>query len=156
MKQLAIYNITPFNLRLLMGLWPPFLAAGISIRHVSSDFRELTVQMKMRWFNRNYVGTHFGGSLYAMTDPFYMLMVMRNLGRDYIVWDKSSGIEFIAPGKGTVAARFHLNEDILNQIREKTSNGEKYLPQFEIEVRDEQEELVAKILRTLYVRKKKR
>ena len=73
--------------------WPPLLAAGISVRW-GQDYRSADVKMRLRFWNRNYVGTHYGGSLYSMTDPFYMLMLMENLGRDYIVWDKAAKIRY--------------------------------------------------------------
>lgn len=81
-------------LRFAMNLYPPFLGAGIRVRHIAGDFREVRVRMGLNRLNRNYVGTQFGGSLYAMTDPFFMLMLMENLGRDYVVWDKAANIEF--------------------------------------------------------------
>jgi hypothetical protein len=89
-----------------MSYWPPFFGAGIRIREISDDFTYVRVEMKLRFWNRNYVGTHFGGSLYSMVDPFYMLMLIENLGRDYIVWDKSASIRFLKPGRGRVSAEF--------------------------------------------------
>ena len=88
-------------LRWALNFYPPYLGAGVKVRHISSDFREVRVSMGLTWYNRNYVRTQFGGSLYSMTDPFYMLMLMENLGRDYVVWDKAAHIEFVSPGKGT-------------------------------------------------------
>ena len=73
------------NLRILkfgMNLWPPFLGAGIRVKQIAPDYKEVVVSMKLRWYNRNYVGTHFGGSLAAMTDPFYMLMLINTLGSE--------------------------------------------------------------------------
>jgi len=93
-------------LRWAMNFYPPYLGAGVRIQHIAGDFREVRVKMGLGWYNRNYVGTQFGGSLYSMTDPFFMLMVMENLGSDYIVWDKAASIDFIAPGKGPVYADF--------------------------------------------------
>ena len=69
-------------LRWLLNFYPPYLGAGVKVRYISSDFREVRVSMGLKWYNRNYVRTQFGGSLYSMTDPFYMLMLMENLGRD--------------------------------------------------------------------------
>jgi len=89
-----------------MHLWPPFLGAGIRLRRMSEDFREAEVELRLGRLNRNAVGTQFGGSLFAMTDPFYAIMLMRNLGREYLVWDKAASIEYLAPGRGTVRARF--------------------------------------------------
>ena len=52
----------------------------------------IDVEMKLRWWNANYVGTHFGGSLFAMTDAFYMLMVMAKLGKELVT---SSGTRLL-------------------------------------------------------------
>lgn len=141
-------------LRWLMNLYPPYLGAGIKVRQISADFRQAQVSMGLTWYNRNYVRTQFGGSLYSMSDPFYMLLLMENLGRDYIVWDKAAHIEFISPGKGTVHAEFKLDDSMLKTIREHTANGEKYLPKYHVEVRDDQGTLVARVEKTLYIRRK--
>ncbi|MDY0249796.1 MAG: DUF4442 domain-containing protein [Pseudomonas sp.] len=141
-------------LRWAMNIYPPYLGAGVKVRHISPDFREVQVSMGLTWYNRNYVGTQFGGSLYSLTDPFYMLMLMENLGRDYIVWDKASHIEFISPGKGTVHTEFKIDEDMLNNIRELTASGEKYLPTYTVVIRDDHGTLVAQVEKTLYIRRK--
>lgn len=141
-------------LRWVMNLYPPYLGAGIRVRHISPDFRSVQVSMGLTWYNRNYVRTQFGGSLYSMTDPFYMLMLMENLGRDYVVWDKAAHIEFISPGKGTVYAEFAIDETILSDIRQHTAHGEKYLPKYKASVRDAHGTLVARVEKTLYIRRK--
>ena len=110
--------------------------------------------MKLRWYNRNYVRTQFGGSLYSMTDPVYMLLVMKNIGRDYIVWDKASSIEFIAPGTSEVSASFSLNDEQLDDIRKHTREGKPYLPEFTVDITDRDDKLVARVHKTLYVRRK--
>ncbi len=142
------------TLRRLINLWPPFLFAGIRSTHISPDYRRADVQLHMRWYNRNYVGSHFGGSLFAMTDPWCMLLVMENLGKDYWVWDQRAAIEFVSPGRGVVRARFEVDEARLAEIVEKTASGEKYTPEFTIEVLDEKNAVVARVNKTLYVRRK--
>jgi len=149
-------KLTPRIARLLINLWPPFLGAGIRVRAISADWRDVTVAMKLRLGNRNYVGVHFGGSLYAMTDPFFMLMLIQSLGRDYIVWDKTGSIDYLKPGRGTVSARFTLDDALLASIREQTADGDKYLPQLQVDVVDEQGEVVARVHKTLYIRKKQK
>ena len=139
-----------------MKWWPPFLGAGIRVRSMSEDFREAVVEMKLGRLNRNYFGTHFGGSLYAMTDPFFAIMVFRNLGNDYLVWDKSGSIDYIAPGRGTVSAHFHLGERRIAEIRAAAADGAKVLPEFEVDIRDAEGSLVARVRKTLYVRLKPR
>jgi acyl-coenzyme A thioesterase PaaI-like protein len=143
-------------LRRGMGWWPPFLGAGIRVRSFADDFREAVVELKLGRFNRNYVGTHFGGSLYAMTDPFFMVMLLHNLGGDYLVWDKSGSIEYVAPGRGTVSAHFRLSEDRISQIKAQAAGGEKIFPEFEVDVTDESGATVAKVRKVLYVRLKTR
>jgi acyl-coenzyme A thioesterase PaaI-like protein len=144
------------QLRKGMKWWPPFLGAGIRVTSFSDDFRDAAVELKLGRLNRNAVGTHFGGSLYAMTDPFFAIMLLKNLGSDYLVWDKEARIEYVAPGRGTVSARFTLTEARIAEIKEQAAGGEKVLPQFEVDVKDEAGELVARVWKTLYVRLKPR
>lgn len=141
-------------MRWFMTFYPPYLGAGVRVQHISDDFRDIQVSMGLSWYNRNYVGTQFGGSLYSMVDPFYMLMLMENLGRQFIVWDKAADIDFIAPGKGPVFARFSIDETLLDEIRRQTANGEKYLPQLQVDIHDGAGALVARVQKTLYVRLK--
>jgi len=141
-------------LRRWINFWPPFLGAGIRVQHIAPDMKSVDVEMNLRWWNANYVGTHFGGSLFAMTDAFYMLMLMANLGRDYIVWDKAASIRYRRPGKGIVRAEFRLTDAQLDDIREKLKSLPKYEPTFKVEVKDEQGTVVAEVEKLLYVRKR--
>ncbi|MFL6445086.1 MAG: DUF4442 domain-containing protein [Candidatus Sulfotelmatobacter sp.] len=138
-------------LRRGVNLWPPFLGAGIRVKHIASDMKAIDVEMKLRWWNANYVGTQFGGSLFAMTDAFYMLMLMANLGRDYVVWDKAASIRYRKPGKGTVRAEFRLSDAQLDEIREKLKTLPKYEPKFTVEVKDEQGIVIAEVEKVLHV-----
>ncbi len=142
------------TLRRFINLWPPFLCSGIQIRRISNDYREVEVVLKQHWYNSNYVGVHFGGSLFAMTDGLHMIMLIRLLGHDYYVWDQRASIEYIKPGRGTVKAWFRLDDATLATIREKTAGGEKYLPEFQVEITDASGEVVARVQKTLYVRRK--
>jgi hypothetical protein len=110
--------------------------------------------MKMRWYNRNYVKTHFGGSLYAMTDPFFMLMLIHILGKEFVVWDKAAHIDFIKPSQGKVTARFLITEEQIEDILKNTSAGQKYFPEFSVDIENEAGEKVARVVKTLYIRKK--
>ena len=144
----------PHALRRWINLWPPFLGAGIRVKRIAPDMKAADVELKLRWWNANYVGTHFGGSLFAMTDAFYMLMLMANLGRDYIVWDKAASIRYRKPGRGTVRAEFRLTDAQLDDIREKLKSLPKYEPTFKVEVKDEQGTVIAEVEKLLYVRRK--
>ncbi len=142
------------HMRWFLNLWPPYLGAGIRVKRLQPDWKAIDVEMNLRFWNSNYVGTHFGGSLYSMTDPFYMLMLIENLGRDYIVWDKSATIRFRKPGKGKVRTEFRLAEAQLDEIRDQLKTQEKVEPVFLAEVRDESGALIAEVEKVLHVRKK--
>ncbi|CAA9330081.1 MAG: FIG01211262: hypothetical protein [uncultured Lysobacter sp.] len=141
--------------RLILNLWPPFLFPGIRVTALSDDYRRARVELRMRPWNRNYVGTHFGGSLFAMTDPFWMLLVMRSLGRDYIVWDKSGEIEFVKPGRGTVHATFELDDEVFAHLRAASATGDKVLHWFSTDIVDGSGEVVARVRKQLYLRRKR-
>ena len=141
-------------LRRWINFWPPFLGAGIRIRHIAPDMKAVDVEMKLHFWNANYVGTHFGGSLFAMTDPFYMLMLMANLGRDFVVWDKAATIRYRKPGKGTVRAEFRLSDSQIEDVREKLKTLPKYEPVFTVEVKDEAGAVIAEVEKLLHVRRK--
>jgi acyl-coenzyme A thioesterase PaaI-like protein len=138
-----------------LNLWPPILFAGIRVAALADDFRSARVELRIRPWNRNYVGTHFGGSLFAMTDPFWMLLVLHALGDGYIVWDKAATIEFEKPGRGMVHADFALEDATLDALRAAAADGGKVLRWFDAPVRDASGDVVAMVRKQLYVRRKR-
>ena len=140
----------------VMNVWPPYVGAGIRVRRIAPDWSEAVVELRNRLVNRNFVGTHFGGSLFAMTDPFYALLLMHRLGSQYLVWDQAARIEFVAPGRGTVTAHFAMPEETVHSIRQRAETGAKVLPEFHCEIRDRAGTVVARVHKTLYVRLKPR
>ncbi|TXD37190.1 DUF4442 domain-containing protein [Lujinxingia vulgaris] len=142
------------RLDLVLRFYPPYLGAGIRVRHISEDYRHIRVDMPLKLSNQNYVGTHFGGSLYAMVDPFYMLMLLKNLGPEVVVWDKAATIEFKRPGRSTVHADFRLTQDDIDRVWQTLNEQRVYEPVFHIDIRDEAGELVARVEKTLYIRRK--
>lgn len=147
-------RFTPRSLKRLLNVYPPYLGAGITIQYVSNDWKELHVGMPLRWYNRNAVNTHFGGSLYSMIDPHLMLMLMQLLGRDYLIWDKAADIEFVKAGKRKVTSVIKIEDSDLNAIKHNTADGDKYLPEFTVDILDEANDLIARVQKTLYVKKK--
>ncbi len=85
-----------------------------------------------------------------------MLMLIQVMGRDYVIWDKAARIEFVKPGRGTVRAAFRITDDQVADIIVRTAGHEKYLPEFTVDITDEAGEIVARVVKTLYIRKKKR
>lgn len=146
-------NWTPGLVKLVLRFYGPYFGAGVRITHISPDWRELRVEMKLRWYNRNIMGTQFGGSLYSMIDPHLMLLLMQLLGKEYTVWDKGAEIEFVRPGRGTVTSTIIISDAELDEIKTNTAAGQKYLPEFNLTIVDDGGMVVAKVKKILYVRR---
>lgn len=139
----------------LINFYAPLIGAGIRMTYLAPDARTVRVEMKLTRLNRNIVGTHFGGSLYAMCDPFFMLILMSNLGPDYIVWDKAASIQFVKPGRSAVRATFHIPPETIAEIRAQADAGAKVEPTFTVDVVDDDQQVIAHVEKLLYIRKKK-
>ena len=137
----------------IINVYPPFLGAGVRVRQSKADPYTVVSSMKLRPWNRNLFGTHFGGSLYAMCDPFFAIILVRQLGDGYVVWDRSASIEFLRPGRGTVRATFHIPPDEVERIRKRADEGEKVEPRMVAEVVGEDGKVVARVEKKLYVRR---
>lgn len=149
-------KIPPSMVKRFMSFWRPYRGAGIKVAEISSDYRYVKVILKRKWYNLNYVGTQFGGSIYAMTDPFYMLMLMNIIGEKYLVWDKGATIDFVSPGKTELTAEFKITDEILTDVLKNTESGDKYIFDLPVDVLDADKKVVATVLKKIYVRKKKR
>ena len=150
-------QIKPSLFRRIMNLWAPFRGAGIWVEYIAPDWCEVRVRLSLHWYNKNAMGTHFGGSLFAVTDPFFMLMYMGALGRkQYIVWDQAASIRFMKPGTGVVRAQFLLTPEDLAAAREATADGNKYLPEHTVQLFNSNQEVIAEVHKTLYIRQKRR
>jgi len=137
-----------------INLYPPYLGMGVRVRSYRDDFTRFEVELRARWYNRNLFGTHFGGSLYSMCDPFYVFIITMNFGRGYIVWDKSAAIEFLKPAKGTILGVFEIEKDRLEEIRREVDQLGKNTYHFEADLVDEAGQTVAHISKEVYVRSK--
>lgn len=141
------------HLRFILNCWPPFWGAGIKVDTISSDFSFARVSMAFRWYNKNYMRTQFGGSLYSMTDPFFALMLIHQLGPNYAVWDKHGEINYLKPGKDRVFADFIINAEQLEGIKLATTDNKKIFPVFHTEIYDKTQQVIATVKKTLYVKR---
>lgn len=147
--------MNPRLFKALMRIYPPYLGAGIRLVELAPDYSRCRVEMRLRWYNRNYVGTHFGGSLASMTDPFFMLLLLNRLGPGYVVWDLETRIRFVAPGRGTVHAEFEVDDARVDEARAATEGGAKHTPTWPVTIRAEDGSVVAEVDKTLNVRRKR-
>jgi len=140
----------------VLRLYPPFLGAGIWVHRIADDFLTIEVKMRLRFWNKTGIGSHFGGSLYAMCDPFFMLILMKTLGPGYLVWDKAATIRFKKPGTGTVWATFQVPQQRVEEIRTDTDRHGRSEPQFQVLVKDDDDNVIAEVDKWLVVKKKEK
>ncbi|MBM9590236.1 DUF4442 domain-containing protein [Leptospira sp. 201903075] len=140
----------------LFNFYPPYVGAGIRIKEIAPDFSYFRSEMKLKFYNKNYVGVHFGGSLYSMCDPFFMLILLERLGSDYIVWDKAGNMIFVKPGMGKVIAEFRISDSEIERIKEEIEVKKKGDYLFTTDVKNEEGEVIAKLEKTVYIRKRGR
>lgn len=144
-------NFPPFLFRSLLNLWPCIRRTGGRVTWLSKDFRELDVMLPLNWKTRNRVGTIFGGSLYAAVDPFYMIMLMQILGRDFVVWDKAANIRFRKPGQETLYARFRLSKEFTDDLKSRVLNEGEVTFEKEVDFVSATGVVHAEIRKSIYV-----
>lgn len=138
----------------VFNFYPPYLGAGIRVARCPHDQTGYRSSMKLTIANKNYVGVHFGGSLYSMCDPFFMLIMMEKLGNNYIVWDQAANIQFKKPGKGRVYADFSISDEQVEAVKRELESKKKIHPQFTAEVLSEDGQTIAVVEKTLYIKRK--
>jgi hypothetical protein len=138
----------------LWNFWPPFLGAGIKIEHVSNDMLKLRIRLKKRFWNRNLVGTAYGGSIYSMVDPFYMAMLLNHLKKEFIIWDKSSNVRFRKPGTTDLLADFELTHKDLEDIRTRMQTEERFDWERMVHVKDTEGNTIAEVNKVIHIRRK--
>lgn len=144
----------PFLFRAFLNAYPPLVGAGIKVARIAPDMRSLKVALSLKPWNKNVFGTHFGGSLYAMCDPFYVLLLVEALGGDYVVWDKAAAIRFKKPGRGVVTADFALTQEQIDSVKRELETKEKLEVTYRAKVKNADGEIVAEIDKLISIRKK--
>jgi acyl-coenzyme A thioesterase PaaI-like protein len=135
------------------NFFPAFRGTGARIKYIAGDYREMRVELPLNWRTRNYVGTIFGGSLYGAVDPHYMIMLIKILGPGYTVWDKAATIRFKKPGRGTLCARFLLDEEEIATIRRLTEAAPSIDRVYTVDLTDAQGVVHASVEKTVYIRR---
>jgi hypothetical protein len=142
-------------LRWGFNVFPAFRGTGARITYISGDYREVQVKLPLNWRTRNYVGTIFGGSLYGAVDPHYMIMLIKILGPEYVVWDKAATIRFKKPGRGTLYARFVIPEEEIALIRRRLETEHSVDRIYTVTLVDGDGVVHAEVDKTVYIRRKK-
>ena len=141
--------------RWLFNFFPAYRGTGGRVAYIADDFREVRVRLPLSWRTKNYVGTIYGGSIYASVDPIYMLMLIHILGPEYVIWDKAAKIRFKRPGKDTLYCDFVLTQEEIDEIK-RLAETEKSIDRiYELELKDKAGVVHALIEKTLYISKKR-
>jgi hypothetical protein len=136
------------------NFFPAYRGTGARVLFISEDYREIQIKIPLSWRTRNYVGTIYGGSLYGGIDPIYMLMLIKNLGGKYVVWDKAAKIRFRRPGKETLFGSFKITETELEDIKSILESQKSVDRIYNVELKDKAGTVHAEIEKTLYIAKK--
>jgi hypothetical protein len=140
------------RLRWMFNIFPAYRGSGAKVTYIASDFREVRIRLPLSWRSRNYVGTIFGGSMYAAVDPMYMIMLMHCLGPGYVVWDKAASIRFRKPGRTTLHATFRLDDAELEAIRSATASGDAVDRTYNVDLADAEGVVHASVEKVIYIR----
>lgn len=139
--------------RFMMNLWPPLWGQGIRIQSISPDFREIRTRLAFRWYNRGNPGAQFGGALFTMTDPFYSIMLLKNLGEEFTVWDQAATITFLRPAREAVEAVFQITDEHLDEVRHKTAESGSCSLELPVAINTLAGARVASVSRTVHIRR---
>jgi acyl-coenzyme A thioesterase PaaI-like protein len=137
--------------RLGFNAYPCYRGTGAHITYIASNWREVHLKLPLSWRTRNYRGTIFGGSMYAAVDPIYMLMLIKNLGPGYNIWDKAATIRFVRPGRSTLFARFLIDEHELAIIQDGVSKNVKIDRVYNIDLTDNHDVVHVSVEKTIYI-----
>jgi len=131
-----------------------YRGTGGRLRYIAEDWSEVRLELPLSWRTRNYVGTIFGGSIYSAVDPIYMLMLIRRLGPEFIVWDKAASVEFKKPGRETLHARFVIDDDELAAIRAALDTQRSIDRKYVVELIDGSETVCARVEKLIYIKRR--
>jgi len=142
-------------MRLFFHIHPAYHGTGGRVTYISADWSELKLEIPLNWRTRNYVGTIFGGSMYAAVDPMYMIMLIQRLGPDYVVWDKAATIQFKKPGKCKLYACFEITDGEVQFIKQELKSTQSMDRFYQLDITDLKGDVYAKLDKTIYIRKKR-
>jgi len=140
--------------RHLFNLFPAYRGTGARITHIEGDWREIRIELPLNWRTRNYVGTIYGGSMYGAVDPLFMLMLIKNLGPEFVVWDKAGSIDFVKPGRGTLYANAAIERGEIEEIRNLLKVEKSVVRTYAVDLVDTDRNVCVSVEKVLYIRRK--
>lgn len=138
------------------NFFPAYRGTGGRLTYIADDFHEIHVKLPLSWRTRNYVGTTFGGSMYGAVDPLFMVMLIKILGKDYVVWDKAATIRFKRPGRETLYAKFKIEPHEVEQIKDELTRSKSIDRIFRVSLVNDAGKVHAEIEKTLYFARNER
>ena len=135
-----------------LNFFPAYRGTGARITYIADDWHEVRIKLPLNWRTRNYVGTIFGGSMYAAIDPIYMIMLIQILGPAYVVWDKGATIQFKRPGRSTLHASFILDAPEIDAIKTELMERPAIERDYRVNLIDADGVVHATVTQTLHIR----
>jgi hypothetical protein len=137
------------------NFFPAYRGTGGRLIYLADDYHEIHVKIPLTWRTRNYVGTTFGGSMYGAVDPVYMIMLIKILGEDYVIWDKAATIRFKKPGRSTLYAKFRIEPEEIEAIRDELTRSNSTERIYRVSLVDKDGKVYAEVEKTLYIAQKR-
>lgn len=133
-----------------LNLFPTIRRSSGNVTYLADDYREIHVKLSLNMKRRNYVGSIFGGSIFASVDPYYMFMFTKVLGPEYIVWDKAATTHFIKTGGSTLFAEFNISQAEIDSIKAELAEKGKIEREYHVGLVDKDGEVCATLDKTIY------
>ena len=138
------------QMRWAFNFWPCIWCTGSRVEFIAGDFKELHVSIKLNIRTRNRVGTVYGGSIYSSVDPYFMLLFMEILGRDYVVWDKGASMKFVRPIVDKVKCRFLITDELIAEVKQKVAENGEYTFDLPLKYEDDNGTVYATFTKQVY------
>jgi len=137
------------------NLSPMYRRTTARVVEISDDLKEVTIKVPLSYKNKNYVGAIFGGSMFAATDPIYMIQLMQILGEDYVVWDKSATINYKRPAKQNIYCDFKFTDQEIETIKKRVQNEHEITIEKVTFLKNTENTVFAEVIKILYIADKK-
>ncbi|MCO5280720.1 MAG: DUF4442 domain-containing protein [Chitinophagales bacterium] len=158
MKKLFATELTESKrsrwIRRAFNFWPCIWCTGSKVTFISGNWQELHVSLSLNWRTRNRVGTVFGGSIYSSVDPYFMLLLMEILGKDFVVWDKAASMKFIRPITDEVKCKFYISDELIEEIKNTIAERNEFTFELPLKYEDDAGNVYAVFTKSVYVASK--
>ena len=100
-------------------MWVPFIFNRIKIIHISDDFKQIDVRLKLSFWNRNPGKALWGGAIFSAADSFFPIILKQNAllsGIETDFFTKSTNVSYLKPSKTDLMFNFNVSDDEVSSM----------------------------------------